>query len=202
MANFASLRGPVGMNRVYVNSPNRAHWTEALRQGKSFATNGPLLGFTLNGQDIGSVIKLPAGKQELTYSLWLRSIVPIDHLQIIYNGRIAQEIELNGDHTSMDASGKVKAESSGWFVLRAWSEKAIFPVLDIYPYATTSPIYVTVGNQPVRSSQDAGYFLKWIDRVLEEARTHAGYNTEAEKQDTLKTLLDGRAVFEQRKQGQ
>jgi Tol biopolymer transport system component len=52
MANFASLHGPVGMNRVYVRSgPPLEHrrWLSALKAGRSFATNGPLLGMTVDG---------------------------------------------------------------------------------------------------------------------------------------------------------
>ena len=46
MANYASLRGPVGMNRVYLNTggsaePEALH--AALKQGRTFASNGPQL---------------------------------------------------------------------------------------------------------------------------------------------------------------
>ena len=53
MANFASLRGPMGLNRVFVRSGaplDRGRWLAALKRGRSFATNGPLLGFTLEGR--------------------------------------------------------------------------------------------------------------------------------------------------------
>ncbi len=49
MANFASLRGPVGLNRVYVEVPEGKldiePWLASLKRGRTFATNGPLLGF-------------------------------------------------------------------------------------------------------------------------------------------------------------
>ncbi len=48
MTNYASLRGPVGIDRVYVQSGlplTGAAWYAALKAGKSFATNGPLLQF-------------------------------------------------------------------------------------------------------------------------------------------------------------
>ena len=57
MANFASLRGPVGLNRVYANVPRGPldiqSWLSSLKQGHTFATNGPLLGFTLGGRVLG-----------------------------------------------------------------------------------------------------------------------------------------------------
>ena len=53
---------------------------------------------------------------------------------------------------------------SGWFLLRARTDRAVYPVLDLYPYATTSPVYVIVGGQPIRSAGDAEYFMMWIDQ--------------------------------------
>ena len=36
---------------------------------------------------------------------------------------------------------------SGWILLRAWNEDADPLVFDLYPYATTSPIYVDVAGR-------------------------------------------------------
>src|SRR2546426_7205100 len=35
-------------------------------------------------------------------------------------------------------------------ILRAWSDRAALPILDLYPFGSTSPIYVRVGREPVR----------------------------------------------------
>jgi len=199
MANYASLRGPVGMNRVYVKAAaplDRGRFLDALRRGKSFVTNGPLIGLTINGKEIGAEITLPAGKHQLTFDAFLRSIVPVDHLEIVFNGNVIQEIELKDGRTTADANGRLPLEKSGWFVLRAWTEKSEYPVLDKYVYATTSPIYVTVGDKPVRSPEDATYFMEWIDNVAKEADLHQGYNTGQEKTETLEIFKKARAVFE------
>ena len=51
MADYASLRGPVGLTRVYAGIPKGASspqpLLDGLKRGRTFATNGPLLGFTL-----------------------------------------------------------------------------------------------------------------------------------------------------------
>src|SRR6202030_2952459 len=87
MANFASLRGPVGLNRVYADVAQGPLNIEALlnslKQGHTFATNGPLLGFTLGGRAPGDEVRLPAGENKVKFTAWLRSIVPIDHLEVI-----------------------------------------------------------------------------------------------------------------------
>ncbi len=104
MANFASLRGPVGLNRVYVEVPDGKldvePWLANLKRGRTFATNGPLLGFSLGGHPLGSEVKLPAGTQEVKFKAWLRSIVPIDHLEVICNGTVARELKLDGNRVT------------------------------------------------------------------------------------------------------
>src|SRR5258708_684025 len=87
MANYASMRGPVGLNRVYVKVPRGpldiSVWLEGLKRGRTFATNGPLLGFSLGGRQLGDEIHLPAGENKVKFSARLGSIAPIDHLDVI-----------------------------------------------------------------------------------------------------------------------
>ncbi|HXZ41108.1 MAG TPA: CehA/McbA family metallohydrolase, partial [Terriglobales bacterium] len=107
MANFASLRGPVGLNRVYVKVPlgplDISSWLSSLKRGHTFATNGPLLGFTLGDKEPGDELKLPAGQNRVKFKAWLRSIVPVDHLQVVCNGAVARDLQLSGDRETADA---------------------------------------------------------------------------------------------------
>jgi hypothetical protein len=201
MANFASLRGPVGMNRVFVKSGGpleHRRWLAALKAGKSFATNGPLLNFTLNGQGLGDELSLPAGNHELLARVTLRSNVPVDHLEIVHNGKVVASVPLQGDRMSVSTTVRIAAQSSGWYLLRARGDGPAYPILDAYPYATTGPIYVTVGGQPVRSPDDARYFLAWIDRLEAAAEANGDWNTEQEKARVLETIRKARAEFERR----
>jgi len=45
-----------------------------LEAGPTFATNGPLLGFSLGQREIGDDLRLPPGSQEVKFSAWLRSM--------------------------------------------------------------------------------------------------------------------------------
>ncbi len=200
MANYASLRGPVGMNRVYARVPQgplkMETWLEALKKGKTFATNGPLLDFTLGGQTIGGELKLDGPQAGVAFAATLRSIVPIDRLEVVCNGRVVQRLALHGSRETEDASGKLALNESGWCVLRASSEKAEYPVFDNYVYATTSPIYVTVGGKPPRSPADAGYFAAWIDRVIDATSHYPDWNSTAEKEGVLQRLQLAKSIFE------
>ena len=196
--NFASLRGPPGLERVFAHAgPNLDHrrWIAAIKAGRTFVSNAPLLEFTLGAHAIGDEIRLPAGGAPLVAKVRLRSSVPVDHLEVIGNGRVVSTIALHGDRTSASGSVTIPVTHSGWYVLRAWSERAEQPVLDLYPFASTSPIYVRVGREPVRSSEDAGFFLRWLDRLQQAAEGHEGWRTPAEREHVLGLIDRARAVY-------
>ncbi len=198
MGDYASLRGPVGLNRVYAEVPagplKIGPWLAAIKAGRTFATNGPLLRFSLGGQGFGREVRLEK-KQEVRFSAELFSMVPIDHLQIVCNGKVVRELALENDRGSAHDDGSIPLDASGWCILRAFSDKAEYPILDLYPYATTSPVYVSVAGAPVRSASDAAYFVAWIDRLIAAARTNTSWNTEAEKESVLSMLQEARGKY-------
>jgi TolB protein len=199
MANYASLRGPVGMNRVYARIPDGEvkpeEWMAALKAGRSFATNGPLLGFTLGGAEIGDELKFEAAQSRVKFSVRLRSIVAVDHFELVCNGRVVRSFVTRGPVDHGDFAGSVALKDSGWCVARASSDAGRYPVLDTYVYATTSPIYVTVAGVRPRSPEDARYFAAWTDRMTEATSAYPDWNNAAEKRSVLDRLAQAKAVF-------
>jgi TolB protein len=199
MANFASLRGPVGLNRVYAEVPtgslNIGSWLDALKRGRTFATNAPLLGFSIDGHPLGDEITLPSGANQLKFTAWLRSIVPIDHLQVVCNGEVVQDLQLNASRDAAEVTGSIPVSQPGWCLLRALSDKSEDPILDSYPYATTSPIYLTLDGKRPHSKSDAGYFAAWIDRLISAAQQHKDWNTDQERESVMDQLNRAKAVF-------
>jgi len=203
MANYASLHGPVGLVRVYARMPKGPisgdGFLSALKQGHTFATNGPLLGFKLGDKEPGDELSLSADGSKVKFSAWMRSIVPIDHLEIICNGLVVQNLKMNAARDSATVEDTIPISRSGWCLLRAVSDQAEHPVLDIYPYATTSPIYVSVEGAPVESKTDAAYFVAWIERLTQAVWANRDWNSEAEKQAVLKVLEQAQEVYEKLK---
>jgi WD40 repeat protein len=198
MANYASLRGPVGMNRVFLNvapSSTPAQQLQALKEGRTFATNSALVGFEIDGKRPGDTLAAKGG-DKVAYHASLRSIVPIDHFEVVYNGRVVAALKLDRTRTATDVDGTIIADASGWVVLRAWNDHADPHVQDIYPYATTSPVYVTIGGTAPKSPADARFFVHWLERTLESASARSDYNSEHEKTDTLEYLKSARSKFE------
>ena len=199
--NFAMLHGPVGLERVYVHAGpvlDHARFLSGLKAGHTFVTNGPLLSFTVAGHEPGEDIALSAPRS-LPVHVTLRSIVPVDHLEIIGNGRVVASIPLAGDRTAADTTVGIPLQgSSGWLVLRARGDGPREPVLDLYPFASTSPVYVTIDGAPARSAQDARFFVHWIDQVVRAAASRTDWNTAAERDSTLTLLHRARAEFVRR----
>jgi len=196
--NFASLRGPPGLVRVFVNSGatlDPRSWLAGLKAGRTFVTNGPLLEFTLAGRGVGDEINIPSGTRPLQAVVRLRSNVPVDHLEIIGNGKVVATVPLAADRMTAADTVFVPVNGSGWYVLRAYSDRAELPVLDLYPFASTSPIYVRVGEESVRSPEDATFFVRWIERMEALMRASTAWNTPSERENTLRTLSGAREVF-------
>jgi TolB protein len=201
MTNYASLRGPVGMNRVYVHTGttlDHASWMRAIKAGRTFATNGPLLSLTVDGREPGDEIKLPLDNHGVSVHVEMHSIVPVEHVELVQNGKVVAMVPLSADHRSAFATQRVKVANSGWITLRAWSGHATPPVLDIYPFATTSPVYLTIAGVPPRSPEDAHFFIDWVDRLREGAERHTGWNSDEEKRTVLELIARARAEFEKR----
>ncbi len=200
-ANYAApIRGHVGMDRVYVWVPESSRtvdsWKEGLQHGRTFATNGPLIEFTLGREAVGNELKFEGAQAAVPFTARLRSIVPVDHFEVVCNGRIARTLKLTGARDSADFAGTLPLNASGWCVLRASSDGAEYPVLDKYVYATTSPVYVTIGGKAPRSPEDAKYFAAWIARTIEVTAQYPDWNSAAEKEYVLKQLAEAKAIYE------
>jgi TolB protein len=200
-ANYAApIRGQVGFDRVYVWVPvlplNLKEWMEGIKKGRTFATNGPLIEFKLGDEIVGGELQFEGAKAAVPFSAKMRSVVPIDHLEVVCNGKVVQNLKLEGLRDWADTAGTIPLKESGWCLLRAWSDKAEYPVMDNYPYATTGPVYVTIGGKRAYSQEDADYFKAWIERTLEITEAYPDWNSADEKRSVMNKLRAAGAVYE------
>lgn len=199
MANFASLRGPVGMNRVYARVPDGrlapGDFLEAIKRGHTFATNGPLLGLTIGDAGIGDELHYDHPARGVVFRARLQSIVPVDHLDLVCNGKLVRALVRGKAVAQGDYSGTLSLPQPGWCLLRASTDGARYPVLDNYVYATTSPIYVDIAGQKQRSPADADFFIAWIDRVAESTAAYPHWNSPLEKAHVMGQLAAARTAY-------
>ena len=117
------------------------------------------------GAGVGDELKFAGAQPRVAFAVHLRSIVAVDHLDLVCNGRVMRSFIAARAGRSRRRRGQIPLDASGWCVLRASTDAAREEVLDNYVYATTSPIYVTIGGNAPRSPEDAKYFAAWMDRL-------------------------------------
>jgi hypothetical protein len=54
-------------------------------------------------------------------------------------------------------------------------------LLDLYPYATTSAIYIAVADSSLIRKENADHFEAWIDRMIAAAKGFQDWNNAAFK---------------------
>jgi hypothetical protein len=185
------------MNRVFLDTrgdASPAALLAALKAGRTFATNGPLLGLDVDGKHPGDTVSR-SGPGKLRYRIAMRSPVPIEHLELVAKGKVVKSFKLNGDRRRLDASGELDVDRAGWLLLRAWNAGADPHVLDIYPYATTSPVYLDLPGGMPADPEDAAYFVAWLDRTIADAQARGDYRNAGERNSIIAYLRKARDHF-------
>jgi TolB protein len=201
MTNYASLRGPLGLVRAYVQTGNRFDhdaYLAGLRDGRTFVTNAPLLEFSVAGEGPGGTVRRAAGTHALEARVSVTSPVPLDHVEIVRDGKVVATLPVRGNRTTAAGTVPITFDRSGWVVLRAWADSPKWPILDLYPFGSTSPVYVQVGETPIRSAEDASYFVRWVDRLIESVSARTDWNSAAERDRTLAQLGEAKRIYQER----
>jgi Tol biopolymer transport system component len=199
MANYASLRGPVGLNRVFVPGPatmSSEDFLRGIKEGRGFATNGPIIGFTLGDLKPGDSLGLGGKKKSIPYKGWMRSNVPVEKIEVVYNGDVVATHSPAQPVTQLDLSGSLTLRENGWVLLRVYNAGAHPDVFDVYPYASTNPVFVHGGSPSTKASISAAYFIKWIDRVEKMTRETPNFRNEEERALVLKDMAAARAYYQ------
>ena len=193
----------IGQDRTYANLGSLLSWEgwiESIRKGKSFVTNGPLLNFRAENRMPGEEIHLPAGGGKVQVRGTVESIVPVETVELVINGRALRLAELGQPQetdagTHFEFNKELRIDQSCWITLQAYSSGPIHPIDNRFPQATTNPIWIYVGDQPVRSRESAEYFIRWIDKLIRMAETHPGWRSEKEKEHVLGQFQQAKSVY-------
>ena len=118
--------------------------------------------------------------------------------EVIYRGEVVETIPLADGGRSASWRGRVPVERSGWLTLRALSDEPVYPIDDENLHAETAAVYVLAGDEPIRSREDAEYFIRWIDAITEQAKQHPGWRSEREKEHVLSQFAEARRIMEER----
>jgi TolB protein len=201
LANMQDQR-PVGIIRTYVRLGSNftpQAWVNALKQGNTFMSSGPLLEFQVNGKQPGESLSLAnAGEQEIRLEGSAWSVTRLRKVIIYKNGSVWKEIPLTGDRFSVHFSERAKITSSGWFSLVAEADELPPAATDVFSQAVTNCIRVYVGQQKIRNANSAVYFIKWIEKLRAMTESPDLWRTPAEREHVFEQFRKASAVYQER----
>lgn len=182
--------------RTGVRTPTATALLAAMRRGRSFVTNGPLVQLKVDGREPGDTVHLPKAGGTLAVEVDVRSITPLTRAWLVRNGDVLREIPLAPDRRAARFSGRIDASHSAWLHVRvegAPSER--FPLDASYAQAFTNPVWVSIGGRPVRNADAAKYGLAWIDSLEAIVAPHPGWRSAQERRGVLAHFEEARAVL-------
>lgn len=188
---------PLGFNRVYVHMAEKfgyRPWFRALKAGRSFGTNGPMLFLTVNGKESGDTIVIPpgAGKpaKKLNVHVEASTAGELDKVEIVWKGQVIKSVAAMGAGATLSADAEVEATDTGWIAARAFEKSS--PSIR---FAHTSPVYVQLPEDRGIVTEDVKFFLNWLDREIEYYKNQPGFKTESDRQAMLDFFRQARAVY-------
>ena len=163
-------------------------WIEALRAGRTFVSNGPVVLFKVNGEVQPSTLSISRTDLPLKVCVEARSPVPFDVLELVWNGEVIATTTPSSawPHETV-LEHEFAPTKSGWIAVRCTmgSDKAAWCA----PFAHTSFVVILLDDAPVPVNvEDINALLAELDMLA------AGYES-AGQHRVLPILKEARTVI-------
>jgi hypothetical protein len=214
----------VGSNRVYVQVDGEFtydNWMRGLRQGRTFVTNSPLLTFTVDGRPPGDVIEVSPKRSVVQIHASAQSQLPYDRMEIVVNGTVIADSSPSGARHHAEISLEYPVKDSCWIAARALEDSDTYRAKavnmrtihqargtlhgDYYGtrrpetvFAHTSPVYVLRNGQPIRSQEDAEYYVRYLESAIAWLDREGNFPRPSDKTATLDAFREGQRLYRRR----
>jgi hypothetical protein len=196
---------PPGWARVYADLRGAplsvAAFAEAIRAGRTLATNGPWVELAVDGAGPGEVVAAAPGRR-LEVAVRSRGF-GVERLELVGPDGVvaaAQAPEAGGGAgagggvAALAIDTAVEARDPLWLcaVARGPGHPSVLgPVV----FAHTSPVWVEVGGRPVRRPASARWLLDWLDRLEALLAGHGRFADDGQRAELAAVVGRARAVY-------
>jgi hypothetical protein len=200
-----SNRVVLGGMRTYARIPpaeelTYKNWIEAVRAGRLFITNGPLLSFTVNGEDPGATITLPSTPATVRARARARSAVPFEQLELVCNGAVIARAPASGSPPSAVLEVDVPGQESGWVAVRCGGQpQPSAGSAEQHGFAHSAPIYMQVEKRPHPPDPAAlSKLLGHLDSVLAWVQREGRFENDQQRENLVSIFQAARAELTRR----
>ena len=178
-------------------------WLDAVRAGRTFVSNAPLLLFEVDGQGPGAELRKPSGvAAEVAIRARALSRWPLDRLEILYNGEVVRTVGPAGDAAGeLVFEGRIATPESGWLAARSVGPRhrlvmggPLFPAP--LQLTHTAAVWLEVEGRPAPVTPHAARFVEWIDSFSAMMEREGRFENPSQRQHAMDTFARARAVFE------
>ncbi|MFW6189161.1 MAG: CehA/McbA family metallohydrolase [Planctomycetota bacterium] len=190
---------PIGWMRTYaLIDPERpfdyANWADAVRAGRTFTTNGPLIDIAVEGKGPGESLDLPASGGTLQVHARAESVWPLGKIEIVRNGRVVAEREAD-QAGAVELKARVEVPASGWIAARCSGRREHAAK---YLAAHTSPVYLKCGQSRAFDGPAAEHMLALVEGGVEYLNTLATVFDEGSRKRMARQFKEARAELRER----
>lgn len=172
----ARKASPPSPRRGEGNEAAYAAWIDAVRAGRTYATSGPIVDFTVYGSGPGDTVELPSPGL-IGVRAVAESIVPFDRIELVRNSDvIATVAATHSDRYSASIDESFPFAESSWLAARCVGPAGSIFYPTAPTFAHTSPAVVRVGGAPLPRRPAAVAFLRSeVEKVKDWASTVGRY---------------------------
>jgi len=154
---------PLGFSRVYVHLDEPFSfdaWMRGLAAGRSFVTTGPMLVAKTDGQWPGATFQTGPGTKAFSLTCEAHSEGPLERLELIVNGRVAEAFTPQNRQTPTGSFGTevtttFKPTTTSWIAWRCFEGRPN----DRFRFAHTGPSFFEVRGRPLRPRNEE---ITWL----------------------------------------
>lgn len=192
-------------SRVYVPSQNALdieQWLEKLKSGHSYITNGPLLEFSVSGQEIGQDIQIETPRS-LTVTGSAVGRVDFQEMQLVQNGIVIHRVNTKAveGHYEAKMEFELEIKDACWLALRtpppsAPDEPDMESPTPLNEYGRelfshTSATFIDLGTQHRFNIDVAQELLDEMHQNMDFIERRGKFADETEKQNVISVYRQG-----------
>ncbi len=181
---------PLGFSRVYVQLDGAFDfdaWMRGLAAGRSFVTTGPMILAKVQDRWPGATFQVTNQSMDFRLDCTVRSEQPLESIELIVNGEVAQRVEPQNKQTSLGAfeteiSTRFNPTTTSWLAWRCFEKRPS----GRFRFAHTAPWHFEVPGKPLRPRRTETDWL--ATRVKEEIARSQGIAPESLIEDYRRAL--------------